>query len=48
VSLRSDPGCKLSLVASKWLLKLVTDGFLESEIEEKYSERYLQPKLLQR
>ena len=41
VSLRSDPGCKLSLVASKWLLKLVTDGFLESEIEEKYSERYL-------
>ncbi len=44
VSLRSDPGCKLSLVASKWLLKLVNDGFLESEIEEKYSERYLQRK----
>jgi len=44
VSLRADAGCKSSLVASKWLLKLVTDGFLESEIEEKYSERYLQRK----
>ncbi len=44
VSLRNDPSCKLSLVASKWILKLITDGFLESEVEEKYSERYLQKK----
>ncbi len=44
VSLRTDPNCKLSLVASKWILKLITDGFLESEVEEKYSERYLQKK----
>lgn len=44
VSLRTDATCKSSLVASKWLLKLVNDGFLESEIEEKYSDRYLQRK----
>ncbi|HNN52860.1 MAG TPA: thioredoxin domain-containing protein [Pseudomonadota bacterium] len=44
VSLRTDPSCKLSGIASKWLLKMVIDGFLESEIEEKYSERYLQRK----
>lgn len=44
VSLRTDGNCRASKVAGKWLLKLISDGFLESEIEEKYTERYLQRK----
>jgi protein-disulfide isomerase len=39
-SLRSDPGCKLSVVAGRWTAKLIGDGHLQSEIEEKYDRRF--------
>lgn len=44
VSLRTDSGCRGSVVAAKWVLKLISDGFLESEVEEKYTDRYLRKK----
>lgn len=41
VSLRTDPKCKRSGYAARYLQRLLTNGFLQSEAEEKYRERYL-------
>jgi protein-disulfide isomerase len=41
VSLRTDPKCRRSPIAARWLHKLLKDGFLPSEIEDKYQIRYL-------
>ena len=41
VSLQTDAKCGLSLVAAKYLQKMLADGFLESEAEEKYSARFV-------
>lgn len=41
VSLRSDTKCKRSVYAARYLQRLLTNGFLPSEAEEKYRERYL-------
>ncbi len=46
-SLRTDPGCPLSLVAGRWMAKLFSDGFLESEVEERYSKRFVSSKCVQ-
>jgi len=46
-SLRSDPSCKLSTVAVRWMAKLFGDGYLESEVEEKYSRRFVESKCYQ-
>jgi protein-disulfide isomerase len=44
VSLRSDPGCKRSVFAARFLVKLLKQhGFLPSEIEEQYEARFQQP-----
>jgi protein-disulfide isomerase len=46
-SLRTDPKCGLSVVAARWVQKLVSDGFLESEVEEKYKARFVDAKCYQ-
>jgi predicted DsbA family dithiol-disulfide isomerase len=43
-SLRTDPSCKLSPVAARWMTKLFSDGFLESEVEERFSKRFVDSK----
>ncbi len=46
-SLRTDPSCQLSLVAARWMTKLFSDGFLESEVEERYTKRFVTSKCVQ-
>ncbi len=46
-SLRSDPGCNLSVHAARWMAKLLSDGFLESEVDEKYTRRFVDAKCYQ-
>ena len=41
VSLQTDPRCKRSQAAVRYLQRLLTNGYLGSEVEEKYNERYL-------
>ncbi|MCS6912829.1 MAG: thioredoxin domain-containing protein [Myxococcales bacterium] len=41
VSLRTDPGCRRSQMAIQTLRKWLLDGFLPSEVEERYEARYL-------
>ena len=43
-SLQTDPKCALSGVAGRFLHKMISDGFLESEAEEKYNARFLNNK----
>src|SRR5262245_34239042 len=44
VSLRTDPGCKRSVFAARFLVKLLKQhGFLQSEIEEQYEARFQAP-----
>ena len=43
-SLRTDAKCGLSVVAARWVQKLISDGFLESEVEEKYKARFIDAK----
>ena len=43
-SLQTDPKCALSGVAARYLHKMISDGFLESEAEEKYTARFLNNK----
>lgn len=43
-SLQTDPKCPLSGVAARYLHKMISDGFLESEAEEKYAARFLNNK----
>lgn len=43
-SLQTDPKCAVSGVAARFLHKMISDGFLESEAEEKYSARFLNNK----
>ena len=43
-SLQTDPKCTVSGVAGRYLHKMISDGFLESEAEEKYSARFLNNK----
>jgi protein-disulfide isomerase len=43
-SLRTDAKCGLSVVAARWVQKLLSDGFLESEVEEKYNGRFVNAK----
>jgi protein-disulfide isomerase len=45
VSLRTDPSCKRSVFGARFALKLVKDQFLPSEVEDKYQERFLAPRL---
>lgn len=40
-SLKTDPTCKLSGVAARWMAKLFSDGFLQSEVEERYTKRFV-------
>lgn len=46
-SLRTDPKCTKSAVAARWMAKLFSDGFLESEVDEKYNKRYVSAKCYQ-
>src|SRR5688572_18200263 len=46
-SLRTDPTCKLSPIAARWLAKMFSDGFLESEVEERFSKRFVDSKCYQ-
>src|SRR5437870_4932034 len=46
-SLRTDPKCALSVHAARYLAKLFSDGFLESEVEEKYTRRFIESKCYQ-
>lgn len=46
-SLRTDPSCQVSLVAARWMTKLFADGFLESEVEERYTKRFVSSKCVQ-
>ena len=43
-SLRTDPKCGVSLVGARWMAKLFADGFLESEVEERYTKRFVTSK----
>ena len=43
-SLQTDPKCTTSGVAARYLHKLISDGFLESEVEEKYAARFVDNK----
>lgn len=43
-SLKTDAKCGLSVVAARWVQKLLSDGFLESEVEEKYRARFIDVK----
>ena len=43
-SLQTDPKCAISGVAARFLHTMISDGFLESEAEEKYSARFLNNK----
>src|SRR5262245_61441379 len=43
-SLRTDPKCNLSVHAGKWMAKMFSDGFLESEVDEKYNKRFVEAK----
>lgn len=40
-SIRSDPKCSVAVVAGKWLVKQLGDGYLESEAEEHYQARFM-------
>ncbi len=45
VSLKTDPGCRRSLYAGKYLVKLLAaHQWLPSEVEEQYEARYVDPK----
>lgn len=45
VSLKTDPGCRRSLYAGKFLVRLLSEHkWLPSEIEEQYEQRYVDPK----
>ena len=46
-SLRTDPGCKLATLGARWMAKQFSDGFLESEVEEKYGRRFVESKCYQ-
>lgn len=46
-SLRTDPSCKLAPVAARWMAKLFSDGFLESEVDERYTKRFVSSKCVQ-
>lgn len=46
-SLKTDPTCKVSTVAARWMTKLFSDGFLESEVEERYTKRFVSSKCVQ-
>jgi predicted DsbA family dithiol-disulfide isomerase len=46
-SLRTDPSCKVATVAARWMAKLFADGFLESEVEERYTKRFVSSKCVQ-
>jgi predicted DsbA family dithiol-disulfide isomerase len=39
-SLKSDPSCRLSAVAERWIVRLLLDGNLEEEIEQRYQRRF--------
>jgi predicted DsbA family dithiol-disulfide isomerase len=43
-SLQTDPKCALSGVAGRYLQKMLSDGYLESEAEEKYAARFINNK----
>ncbi len=42
-SLKSDPACKRSPVAARFLVKLLKLGLLKSEVEERFDERFVHP-----
>ncbi len=44
VSLRTDAKCRRTVLAARWVHKLIKDGFLQSEIEERYQTRFLSKK----
>ncbi len=46
VSLRTDPACKRSLYAARYLVTLLSAHFLESETEEQYDLRFSAPKVV--
>lgn len=46
-SLRTDPGCKLAVIGARFIAKKISDGFLESEVEERYSRRFVDSKCYQ-
>jgi protein-disulfide isomerase len=43
VSLRTDPGCKRSVFAARYIVKLLKLHLLQSEVEEQYEERFSAP-----
>ena len=42
VSLRTDPACKRSVFAARYMVKLLGQHLLQSEVEEQYEARYQQ------
>lgn len=42
-SLKTDPGCKRSVIAANFIVRLLKMGLLKSEVEEHYDERFLHP-----
>ena len=39
-SLKTDPQCRLTGVAVRWLARLFAQGFLEAEVEDRYLKRF--------
>lgn len=39
-SLKTDPGCKRSVFAARYVVRLVKEDLLQSEIEKRYQDRY--------
>ena len=44
-SLKTDPRCRRSVFAARYLVKLLKSHLLESEVEEQYDERFSGPKV---
>jgi protein-disulfide isomerase len=42
LSLRNDPGCKRSVFAARFMVKLLKQHLLQSEVEEQFEERFQQ------
>jgi protein-disulfide isomerase len=45
VSLKTDPRCRRSVFAARYLVRLLKAHLLQSEVEEQYEQRYAAPKV---
>src|SRR2546423_4916459 len=43
LSLKNDPGCKRSVFAARYIVRLLKAHLLQSEVEEQYEGRFQQP-----